>query len=272
MNSIAVRNIKRADSKAIDALGQLGVATVHEAQGRHGLMRPYMRPIYPGARIAGSAVTVLTHPGDNWMLHVGIDLCREGDILVVGTSSYNTDGMFGDLLATSCLALGVRGLVIDNGCRDVADLTQMRFPVWSRAISAKGTVKATPGSVNVPIVCGGLNVKPGDVVIADDDGVVVVPLAHAEEVVKAGKAREANEHEKRERFCVLSRTLHACDGLCPLREKEKVHREHTHKSLPGPSGPPLRWTFPPQGEGKAYHRPMQHAGFAPQNLLFSSRF
>jgi 4-hydroxy-4-methyl-2-oxoglutarate aldolase len=200
MKPVVVRNISRADGSVIEALGSYGVASVHEAQGRLGLMKTYMRPIWPGAAVAGSAVTVLAHPGDNWMLHVAIEQVTPGDMLVVAVSADNTDGMFGDLLATSLKARGGVGLVIDAGCRDVKDLQAMGFPVWSRAISAKGTVKATPGSVNIPVVCAGVAVNPGDVVVADDDGVVVVPRADAANVAAAAKTRVANEEEKRRRL------------------------------------------------------------------------
>ena len=218
MIGVVVRNRPQPETGACERLARLGVATVHEALGRVGLAQPVLRPIYPGAAIAGPAVTVLAQPGDNWMLHVAVEQCRPGDVLVVACTTDNSDGMFGELLATSLRARGVQGLVIDAGCRDVAELTRMGFPVWSKAVNARGTVKATLGSVNVPVVCAGALVHPGDVVIADDDGVMVVPHAHVARAVESGERRVEAESGKRARLAAGELGLDLY-GMRPQLEK-----------------------------------------------------
>src|SRR3984957_14966811 len=223
MKTIVVRNIARADAGVVKRLGALGASTVHEAYRRFGLMKPYMRPVWAGGEAAGTAVTVLAQPGDNWMLHVAVEQCRPGDILVVGCTADNTDGMFGDLLATSLMSRGVAGLVIDAGCRDVKSLREMGFPVWSKAISAKGTVKATLGAVNIPVVCAGVNVHPGDAVVADDDGVVVVAKKDAGEVVTKGEKRHADEEGKRKQLAAGVLGLDMYNMREPLKKAGLVY-------------------------------------------------
>jgi 4-hydroxy-4-methyl-2-oxoglutarate aldolase len=223
MKNIVVRNIERTDAALCSTLERVGVSTVHEAYGRLGLMKTYMRPIWAGASICGPAVTVLAHPGDNWMIHVGVEQCRKGDVLVVGCTSDNTDGMFGELLATALQARGVAGLIIDAGCRDVKPLKAMGFPVWSRAISAKGTAKATLGAVNVPIVCAGVHLEPGDAVVADDDGVVVVARKHAADVSEKAQMRFADEQGKRKRLAAGELSLDMYGMREPLKSAGLIY-------------------------------------------------
>lgn len=225
MQNVVITDIARADADAVATLATAGSATVHEAMGRLGLMHPRLRPIWPGAQIAGTAVTVFSRPGDNWMLHVAVEQCAPGDVLVVALSSESTDGMLGDLLATSLKARGVVGVILDAGCRDVATLTNMGFPVWSRAISAAGTVKATLGSVNIAVVCGEALVNPGDVIVADDDGVVVVPRLDAGVVAAKASVRLTNEDDKRRRLAAGELGLDIYKMREPLAAAGLVYRK-----------------------------------------------
>ncbi len=226
MPNIVVRNVPRPDSTLLKRLGTFGVATVHEAQGRTGLLAPYLRPIYSGAKTAGSALTVLAHPGDNTMLHVAAEICRPGDVIVVGLSSENSDGMLGELLATSFRARGAMGVIIDAGCRDVAEMSKMGFPVWSKAVSAKGTVKATLGSINVSVVCAGAIVQPGDAILADDDGVVTVPRSELEAVLQAAEQREERETKVRARLAAGELGLDIYNMRPKLEQLGLVYVDH----------------------------------------------
>ena len=231
MPNIVVKNVPRPDPALLKRLGMFGVATVHEAQGRTGLLAPYLRPIYSGAKACGSVLTVLVHPGDNTMLHVAAEVCQPGDVIVVGLSSENSDGMLGELLATSFRARGGVGVILDAGCRDVAEMTKMGFPVWSKAVSAKGTVKASLGSINVPVVCAGGVLYPGDAILADDDGVVTVSRSELESVLQAAQQREERETKVRARLATGELGLDIYDMRRKLEQLGLVYVEHPNSGL-----------------------------------------